>query len=370
MTMEEFKPGDRVFHKTFGLGTVVERESADVIVVIFPQAGRKRLSVKHAPLTRPTDEQADALMPGGTAYQKWIEETFVFEGEEEKHYLGTHWRPFFDDARAIVDRLPEILPKSLLQLSYAEVYPPLRAIPPHWPTATYRSWPIRRSGITLVTTKDTAGGVARLSSMFPFDTDGIQTELVIEKVRVWSSGVEAQIECDVGGASIAFFDTLFAENRGWYEAGKTYQFILGAFAYICRPAPNRVLQAFNPKLTEEIKSQHPDIAATWPKGDTIPVHTKGMASLIPAPEMDIDEFWFHGPVTSIEDMEILGQPVWRIRTTVLRELEHGRDQDISIIVTRKVWGDAPPLQPGDDIEGTCWLQGSLWCPGTGVPLGS
>jgi hypothetical protein len=365
--MEEYKPGDRVMHQVFGLGTVLERESADVIVVIFSQAGRKRLSVKHAPLSCPTSEVEDALTPGGKAYQKWLDETFVFEGEEAKHYLGSHWSSFYDDVLPVMRRLPDILPRSLLQLSYAEAHSPLRTLPSEWPKATYRSWPLRRYGITFVTTKEPEGERLLLVSFFPFDHEGIQQELVIEKVHVWKSGVDAQIECNLGGASITFFDTLYAENRGWYEAGKPYQFILSAFAYQCRAAEDQVVQMSNPNPTEEFKARHPEIASEWPEGDTIPVHTKGMASLIPVSGWDRDDYRFRGPVKAIKEMEMLDQPAWRIRTTVLRELDDGREADLDIIVTRKVWGDAPPPQPGDDIEGTLWLQGHLWYPGIELP---
>jgi hypothetical protein len=363
MPMEEYKPGDRVMHTVFGLGTVVERVNADVIVVMYSQAVRKRLSVKHAPLSRPTREEEDSLAPGGKAYQEWLDKTFVLEGEEVRHYLGSHWSPFYDDVLTVVKRFPEILPKSLLQISFAEDRPPLRFLPPEWPRATYSCWPLRRYGITFVTTKEAEGERLLLVSFFPFDHEGIQQELVIEKVHVWKSGVEAQIECGLGGASITFFDSLFAENRGWYEAGKPCQFILSAFAYECRAVGDQVLQAFNPKLTREFKEQHPEIASEWPEGDTIPVHTKETAGLLPVSKWDRDDYWFRGPVKSIKEMEMLDQPAWRIRATVLRNLDDDREIDLDIIVTRKVWGAASPPQPGDDIEGTCWLQGYLWHPG-------
>jgi hypothetical protein len=126
---------------------------------------------------------------------------------------------------------------------------------------------------------------------------------------------------------------------------------------------DQVLQAFNPKLTREFKEQHPEIASEWPEGDTIPVHTKETAGLLPVSKWDRDDYWFRGPVKSIKEMEMLDQPAWRIRATVLRNLDDDREIDLDIIVTRKVWGAASPPQPGDDIEGTCWLQGYLWHPG-------
>ncbi|TLD41122.1 MAG: hypothetical protein JETT_2643 [Candidatus Jettenia ecosi] len=43
--------------------------------------------------------------------------------------------------------------------------------------------------------------------------------------------------------------------------------------------------------------------------------------------------------------------------------------DLDIIVTEKVWGNKPPPQIGDDIEGTLWLQGYLWYPDSIIPKG-
>lgn len=362
--MEEYEPGDRVMHPMFGPGIVEKRENADVIVVKFSRVGRKRLSVKHAPLSRPTDGIDESLTPDTRAYQEWLDKTFAPEGEDARHYLGSHWDPFYDDVLTVVKRFPDILPKSLLQLPYAESRPPLRSLPPEWPTARHLSWPIRLHGIAFVVTKRARSGNPEVVSFFPFDHDGILHELVIEKVHVWKSGVEAQIECHLGDSSLTFFDTLFAPNRGWYESGAPCQFILSAFAYKCRAAEDQIIQTFNPKLTEEFKAQHPEIASKWPEGGTIPVHTKGAVGLLPVLEWDRDDYYFRGPVRSVKEMEMLDQPAWRIRATVLRTLDDDRDIDLDIIVTRKVWGAASPPRPGDDIEGALWLQGYLWYPGT------
>lgn len=361
--MEKYEPGDRVVHHKFGVGTVAEIESETVIAVEFDAVGRKRLALQYANLRRSSSELEDAITPGGVSHQQWINETFSFEGEDAEHYLGSHWAPFFDEAVTILKRLPEIMPEALLQVSYGDNRQPPRALPADWPRAFNLTWPIRLNGISVLARMEQEANC--LIAAFPFDAEGIQHQVILEKVHVWQSGVEAQIECEFGPTSISFFDTLYATNRGWYEAGKTYQFILTGIAYECNRAEDQVLQALNPKLTDEFKREHPEIAAEWPEGDTIPVHTKGMAALLPISNWDRDDYSFRGPVKSVTEITILDQPAWRVRTTVLRDDD---DLDLDIVVTRKIWGDSPPPGPGDDIEGALWLQGYLWCPGSQRPL--
>lgn len=353
-----FAVGDRVSHHDFGLGTVASVEP-EVVEVRFETAGLKRLSIKHAVLRKPDKALEDALTPGGEAYQKWLDETFLFEGEEAEHSLGSHWSPFFNEPTDILGRLPEILPKALDQVTYTDNHPPLRVTPTEWPHAGHWTWPIRRNGIAVVVKQEEGRKV--LTSAFPFDYEGTQHGLVLRKVHVWKSGVEAQLECDFGPSSVTFFDALYGANRGWYESGKTYQFVLTGIAYDCRRAEDQVLQAWNPKQSERFREVAPEWAADLPDTETMPVHTKGMAAFFPIHEWDRDDYTFRGPIKSVKEVEILEQPGWKARVTVLRDIDNDdRELDLDIIVTRKVWGDVPPPQVGEDMEGSLWLQGYLW----------
>jgi len=359
--VDTYEIGERVVHQNFGLGTVITKEVNEIIQVDFEQRGRKRLSLKFAPLRRAAETDADELRPGGRAYQKWVNETFNVEGEDARHYLGSHWSPFFNDAKAAFERLPEIISQALIQVTYSDNHPPLRSCPTSWPKAVYHAWPLRVHGITAVSRIDMDERVLKLVSLYPFDAEGRQHQLVLEKVHVWGSGVEAQIECAFGTTSITFFDTLYAANRDWYEIGKTYQFILTGIAYECRKAADQVYQALNPPLPEEFKKENPEIAADWPKGDTIPVHSKGMAAFFPIDQWDRDDYSFTGPIKSVKEITFLEQPGWKVRVTVLREFDHGdRDLDLEILVTQKVWGEGTPPKVGEDMEGAIWLQGYLW----------
>lgn len=293
----------------------------------------------------------------------WLTETFVFEEEESKHYLGSHWDPFFADATVILCRLKEILPASLGQVSYSEFRPSPHSVPTDWPKADYWVWPIRPRGISVVVKHEPEG--KSLVAAFPFDSEGVQHELVLQKVHVWESGVEAQIECDFGPTSVCFFDTLYVANRDWYETEKTYQFVLTGIAYDCRRAENQILQARNPKQSERFRELVPERAAELPDTETIPLHTKGMAMFMSRDNWDRDDYLFHGPIKSVDEITILDQKGWKVCVTVLRDIDNGdRDMDLDIIVTQKAWGASSPPQVGEDMEGSLWLQGYLWWVGS------
>lgn len=356
----KFHEGESVLHPKFGLGTVLEQKSDEVVAVDFGSVGEKRLSIRHARLSRPGEDREDALMPGGKKYQEWLDRTFSFEEGEARHYLGSHWEPFFDDAEEILKHLPEIIPQAHAQGTYSGTYPPERKAPPDWHKAFYLAWPLHDRGLSMVVVPDHDAN--HLVSLFPFMAVGSQHQLTLEKVHVWESGVEAQVECTWGSACLAFFDTRYAANRAWYESGNNYQFILTGIAYECWRAEDQILEAWNPKQSKEFRKMAPALADNLPDTETMPVHTKGMAGLLPCEKGDRDDFYFRGPIRVVKEINLLDQPGWKVRVTVLRELDDSdREMDLDIIVTRKVWGEALPPQVGGDMEGTLWLQGYLWC---------
>ena len=44
----------------------------------------------------------------------WPDSTYVMEEEEETHYMGSHWDPFFEDSSDFFTRIPEMLYGALL----------------------------------------------------------------------------------------------------------------------------------------------------------------------------------------------------------------------------------------------------------------
>lgn len=292
--------------------------------------------------------------------KEWIDKTFEFEDDNAEHSLGNHWSPFFEDSTTIIKRLPEILANAIVQISAFDFKTQTRKLPENWPRAFNYVWPNRRKGVAITVLLEQNVNLA--VSAFPFYKAGTQQTIVLEKVHVWKSEVEAQIECSIGGANIIFFDTDYATYRTEYEAGKTYDFILTGIAYSCRKAEDQIIHAFNPKLTDEFRKEHPEIAADWPESNTIPIHTKGMSAFIPIPGWDKDEYSFRGTVTEIAEIDMLDQTGWKVRIVILRGVyDDDREVDLDIIVTKKIWGDTPPPQVGDDVEGSLWLQGCFWC---------
>ena len=285
----------------------------------------------------------------------WPDSTFSLETGEVAHYPGSHWQAFVDDAQDILDQLPEIVPKALVQTGYGDFYPSSNRTPEHWPQGIQLAWPTRQQGLAVIVNKDITGN--SLVSLFPFSDAGIQQTLILRRVSVWDSGLEAMITASWGAASITFFDSRFLVNRSWYESGKSYEFILTGLAYDARPA----------EPVEMSVNRHPDEVA-WsnrhaqngetPEIATMTISLDGSAMLLPVNGWDADDYSFHAPIKTVSEFsDWLGQTGWRVRATVMRFDE---DADLDILITRKAWaGDEPP-QVGQDIEGRLWLQGYLW----------
>jgi len=287
------------------------------------------------------------------------ERTFVIEEEENEHYMGTHWDMFFNEPKEAFKQLPEIVPQAIPMMGWASFQEPS---PYHrnrkWPEAICLSWPRRKLGVLMVIKPSEQSNA--LESFFPFVGKGAEHTITINRVHVWHGGFEAQISAKLGSNLISFFDPLYVINREWYVSGNQYQFILTGLAYSCRKAKNLTMDVRLPEdarkaILEALGDEAEDV-------DIDTLHTQGMAGLLPTEEGDIDEYEFRGPVKAVEGIEMLGQPAWKLRTTVTRDLETNDDVDLDIIVTHKAWEGGKPPKVGEDIEGFLWLQGFLWMP--------
>jgi len=286
----------------------------------------------------------------------WPESTFIQEDGEARHYPGTHWEAFFDDPKAAIEsKLPEIVQRARPWIGGVNREAP-RPLPDGWVRGSVRAWPSQRQGLMAIIS---TGEQNILTSLYPFVTDGVQHSLTISRINVWENGVEAQIEAEFGESAITFFDIAYAKHRLWYEAGKSYEFILAGIAYSTRPAE-----------TMEMAARHNPDEIAWQRmlaekrGEPVPempstVNLHGMAMLIPIVEWDIDDYSFRGPVKSVKDAhEVLGQSGWFVKVTVIRF--DGDDKDLGILITRRAWQSNDPPCVGQDIEGSLWLQGYLW----------
>lgn len=333
------------------------------IGVRFPEGGDALLRLDellgHSTGEPEKQEPAASLAKADTS--AWPDSTYVFETDSSHHFMGSHWQAFFDTPDTILSRLPLIYPESTEVTGYGSFYPAPHAIPSDWAEGKLRFWPLPRKAVVLGLREQ--DGATHLLSVFPKYGDGVQVTLVLDEVRVWDSQVTAQIVATWGGAEIAFFDTAFLANRGWYEAGREYDFILSGIAYEAgyavemaipyNPHPDEI--AWERKLAEERGDPMPEVPRE--------IRLEGMAMFLSVAGWDIDDYRFRGPVQSVKPVDdMLGQKGWRVRLTVMR-FDDEVAADLDVLITEKAWGEESPPEPGQDIEGSLWLQGHLWSPG-------
>ncbi len=348
----KFHIGDRVIHPDFGLGTVVAGQS-EKISVDFDGRNSTLVAHKQTMLRHATLEDEKPRAPSN-----WLQ-TFQFEDEDARHYPGSHWDAFYDDASQVFERMSEIIPEAQPMTGYAEFYTPPRACPSHWTQGFYMAWPQVRLGLLVAITQHD-GFPNEALACFPFVGTGSEQTITIECVHVWESGLEAQIKGSLGDTSIVFFDPLYAVNRAWYEAGRSYQFILAGIAYHCKRAKDQIHEIPEGNLLDFIRQQAIEDGCDPDSDKLRQIHTQGMAVLLPITEWDRDDYHFRGTVRSVKEIEMLEQPAWRLCITVLRMLDSNEDINIDVIVTHNVWGETKPPCENDDIEGSLWLQGYLW----------
>ncbi|MBN8728458.1 MAG: hypothetical protein J0H15_12255 [Xanthomonadales bacterium] len=363
--MDNWKVGDAIDHAVHGRGTITF-VGTDYVGVRFDD-GRDamlRTGALHAAgADSATAQPADD--PQAPAATEWPENTFVADQAAERHSMGSHWKPFAEDAGHIFTRLPEWLPQMDLFRVYGDFFKPRRALPEDWPTGLALCWPDVHGGVVTVLRQGAEAN--ELVSLFPYHERGIQVRLAVDVVHVWEGGLEAQVEASWGEAPIAFYDVGFVSNRGWYEAGQACEFILLGIAY----------SAGTPKVMSLPFNPHPDqarwlaaIGAEEGESSVAPpqeLDLSGMAMLVPVLEWDRDDYQFRGTVKEVQELaDVLGQQAWRLVVTVMRlGEENDEDADLAILVTRRAWRDETPPVPGMAVDGTLWLQGRLWQPERG-----
>ena len=229
--MNDFVAGDRVIHPEAGVGTV-HKAGRQYYTIVFDD-GREAMMRRDHPYLKPADSVSDQKAKSEDAESLvWPESTFRMESDdEERHSMGSHWSPFFDDASVIMKRLPGIVGKAVPLMPGASPWWPKHcdALPPDWPRGAHLVWPdpMGGLGLTLIITPENN----HLLSLYPFFPKGVQHQLMIHEISVWPSGVEAQITVDADGCPLSFFDTRYLNHREYYKAGHRYEFILRAIAY-------------------------------------------------------------------------------------------------------------------------------------------
>lgn len=289
----------------------------------------------------------------------WPDSTFIQASGEDRHFLGSHWDPFLENgSRILMAQLPDKLEHAKLLGGFGDTYRPARPEPESWPKGAHLEWPEHGIDVVVVVTVRFEKDGNYLTSLYPYAAMGTQLTLKMERVKVWEGGVEAQIEASWREVHITFFDCEFLINRGWYDAGRDCEFLLAGIAYQARPAENLRLPytpnpddiAWNRMLTAE-------------RGETYTQPTEidlsEMACLLPIDEWDKDDYSFRGIIRSVKPFkDFLGNAGWKARTTVMRSGDE--DADLDIFITARAWEGNKPPEPGQNIEGSLWLQGRLW----------
>jgi hypothetical protein len=361
--MDHIEIGNTIEHPEHGSG-VVTYVGENYIGFRFDSGGNALL--KRSSLERQNGEGSSVLPAVEEkkivkAELPWPASTFTFEGASARHFMGAHWEPFVDDSTELLKRIPEILPQALPQTGYGEHYPAPKKIPPDWTTGYQLVWPLRVSGMSLMIRSNESQQQSELVSLFPFFAEGSQAALTLRQVDVWEGECEAQITAGWGEAEITFFDTQYLLNRAWYEAEKSYDFILTGLAYSACPSTIFKMPARqNPEELSWLKQLAAERGEEPPEEMT-EIDLTGMAMFLPVDAWDKDDYKFRAPIKQVKEFQdLLGQDGWKVRTTVFRFGD--ADADLDIVITRRAWGGDAPPQAGQDIEGTLWLQGYLWYP--------
>ena len=360
-TKESLRVGAKIKHFEYGLGTITS-VGDDYIRVKLADGKHGFFRKDDLASSEPeTDTAADKPVLQRT----WPDNTFIWETEDQlkEHSLGSHWRPFYEDSYHITDTLAELIPLMSLHQGFGNFYPAPGKIPQEWPHGAHLCWPNPNCGLVMtILVEKNAGSMA---SLYPQNSAGMEVSIEIKQIFVWHGGLEAQIEGKWGDTEIAFFDTAFLINRGWYAAGETCQFILSGIAYTAKPAEINELRVSQPReLTsglQEVMAEEKGIEPpTIEELETF--NLEDSALLFPITEWDRDDYWFRGRVCEVSQFDNwLGQSGWKARVTVHRfGKSQEKDANLDVFITERSWSGSKPPEVGQDIEGDIWLQGRLW----------
>lgn len=105
--MTTFEIGQRARHPEHGEGTVVFVGSEYVGIEL--DDGQDVLLRMDSFECASTDGMTEPVSPAEAEAVPWPDSTFVPEPHASEHFLGSHWDPFFENAKDLLAQLPEIL---------------------------------------------------------------------------------------------------------------------------------------------------------------------------------------------------------------------------------------------------------------------
>lgn len=352
-----FAVNDRVKHLDYGFGTVIGVDGK-AVQVRFDNGRNHTLDEWYLFALSPemdAKRQAENL--------RRLEETFRESDPKGAHGHGGHWEPFFDHSEQWLCGLQTIVEEASLLVYPCDTQKQRVIFDPAEPVGIIMAWPILRQGMGLVI-KIMKDGPNEIVSAYPRVSDGVPYNLTVEKVHLWDGRLEAQIETSWAGASLVFFDTLFARQKAYYTSGKTAEFILAGIAYNCWIARAEPIIITDPQAVRNLR--YPELLGrqfdSIGELDLSPVElqVKGMTIFMQHSDGDRDDYAFRGTVKEVEETEMFGKKTWRFRTTVLRSIVGDSAFDLDIYVTEKSLKDIRVPEVGSEIEGVLWLQGYMW----------
>lgn len=287
--------------------------------------------------------------------QEIRKQTFEYQDNQE-HYMGSHWDSFYEEGEFdnIIGKVLSVLNKSMLLEGYKKEELSF-GYDSSWEIGFTQLVPSNnQQGFCVVQKVDKENEEINVMSMFPYFDYGQKYELNLEKVFVWSNGLEGQVEVDLGFTTLTFYDTYFNNHKEYYLVDKKYKFKIFGICYECGiPTENELKVDMKPEVLESIGKDPKDTLQTF--------NLKGMTSFFPILEWDRDDFSFRGVIEEVFEVEtVFGRKGWICRTKVLRSgFEEDNEYSIDILVTDLIWKTIVPPQVGDDIEGSVWLQGRM-----------
>lgn len=280
---------------------------------------------------------------------------FEFEDAEEpkNHFMGSHWDPIlknFDNSISeIIQKMETSTIRESLKLPSFNFNPSVSIS-----KIVYLDYKMNdNSQVNYVISVEED---ASLASMFPKINDGtiIKETLFPNSVYIWSAKNEAQINCNLGNASISFYDTNFANNYMYYAAGCTYLFKLRGLSY---GAKRNDMGELDIEMTDSNRA----FLFSDEMSGSKKVDLSRMKMLIPIDEWDIDDYKYAGEIIELNEINILGINGWMCNVSVTTETDFF-DGNLKIFISTLAWKDETPPEIGDYIQGSMWLHGEMIAP--------
>lgn len=217
-----------------------------------------------------------------------------------------------------------------------------------WPGAT-------SPGIGALVRQNAAGTDAELVSTYPV-FDGAPAELTVHGSVAWKNGREGEVNATgPEGQAISFFDCFYYKNKPLYEKESTLPFTLFGLVHAIGPAKDGgALVTEGPAYEEalgEFLKENPEKTADDFPGLTLSL--RGARLLFPY--LRTSEYEFRTPILSVESVTLADTSLYKLHV-VLCGTEEGLP--CHLYVPAYLFGLHDP-QPGEDIQGVCWLAGYL-----------